>query len=233
MTVIDRLGSRMASAVSRYTQPTFGWGRVSYWVLLPCAGGLGLVAWALTKLPMRILVLLLLVLGVALWIVGRYRLDPARRAELGTRVRIGLVGGVLATIAYDLTRFGLVSLAQWSLQPWAAIPVFGEVFIGPHHSTAALYAVGLTYHLCLNGIGFATAYTVIVKRPHPITGVLWAMGLEAAMALLYPSFLIIKQYGEFLTMSVVGHVCYGLVIGAWARYRLSDGPHFHNAPNQG
>jgi hypothetical protein len=86
---------------------------------------------------MRVLVLILLVLGVALWIVGRYRLDPPRRAELGRRVRIAVVGGVLATIAYDLARFGLVSLAQWLLQPWAAIPLFGELFIGPRHSTAA------------------------------------------------------------------------------------------------
>ena len=68
-----------------------------------------------------------------------------------------------------------------------------------------------------------SAGSVVVKRPHPVTGVLWALGLEAAMALLYPSFLIIKQYGEFLTMSVLGHVCYGLVIGAWARHRLADG----------
>jgi hypothetical protein len=208
------------TAASRYTELTFGWARLSYWVLLPLAGGLGLVAWALTKLPMRVLVLILLVLGIALWAVGRYRLDPAQRAELARRVRIGVSGGILATIAYDATRFGLVSLAQWSMAPWAAIPLFGQLFIGPHHSTAALYAVGLTYHLCLNGIGFATAYTVIVKRPHPVTGVLWAFGLEAAMALLYPTFLIIKQYGEFLTMSVIGHLCYGLVIGAWARYWL-------------
>jgi hypothetical protein len=86
---------------------------------------------------MRVLVLILLVLGVALWIVGRYRLDPPRRAELGRRVRIAVVGGVLATIAYDLARFGLVSLAQWLLQPWSAIPLFGELFIGPRHSTAA------------------------------------------------------------------------------------------------
>lgn len=216
------LGER--SALSRYTQLTFGWERVGYWVLLPLAGGIGLVTWALTKLPMRALVLILLALGIALWIVGRYRLDGARRAELARRVRIGISGGILATIAYDLARFGLVSLVKWSLQPWAAISLFGQLFIGPHHSTAALYAVGLTYHLCLNGIGFATAYTVIVERPHPVTGVLWAFGLEAAMALLYPTFLIIKQYGEFLTMSVVGHLCYGLVIGAWARHWLRRNP---------
>ncbi len=49
----------------------------------------------------------------------------------------------------------------------------------------------------------------------------------------YPSFLIIRQYGEFLTMSVLGHVSYGLVIGAWARYRLRDESHLDSAPNQG
>ena len=222
----------MRITASRYTQPAFGWNRVSYWVLLPFAGGLGLITWALTKLPMRVLVLILLTLGAALWLVGRYRLDRERRVELAKRARIGVTGGLAATVVYDLTRFGLVSLAQWSLKPWAAIPLFGELFIGPHHSTAALYAVGLTYHFVLNGIGFATAYTVIVKHPHPITGVAWAMGLEAAMALLYPSFLIIRQYGEFLTMSVVGHVCYGLVIGAWARYWLRDGSHLRSAPKR-
>jgi hypothetical protein len=210
----------MGRAISQYTQPAFGWGRVSYWVLAPFAGGIALVAWALARLPMPVLVLILLVLGIALWIVGRYRLDPARRAQLAMRVRIGITGGIAATIAYDLSRFGLVSLAHWSLDPWAAIPLFGELIIGHHHSTAALFAAGLTYHLCLNGVGFATAYTVIVRRPHPATGVLWAFGLEAAMALLYPSFLIIKQYGEFLTMSVVGHLLYGLVIGGWSRHWL-------------
>jgi hypothetical protein len=208
-------------AIARYTTPTFGWGRVGYWILLPFAGGLGLLAWGLTKLPMRVLVGVFLVSGLILWAVGRYRLDSVRRAELGRRVRIGMVGGLLATAAYDLVRFGLVSVVQWSLEPWGAIPLFGRLFVGPNHSTATLYAVGLAYHFILNGIGFATAYTVLVRRPHPVTGVLWAMGLEAAMALLYPSILIIKQYGEFLTMSVVGHLCYGLVIGGWARWRLA------------
>ena len=214
--------TRMRSRLHRSIQMTFG-ARSLYWFMLPFAGGLGLVAWALAKASMPVLVGAFALTGAAMWAFGRYQLRPAQRAELATRVRVGLVGGAIATVLYDLARFGLVSLVQWSLKPWAAIPLFGAAFIGPHHSTAALYTVGLIYHLCLNGVGFGVAYTIIARRPHPLSGLLWAYGLEAAMALLYPSFLIIKQYGEFLTMSVVGHTVYGLVLGWYARRMLPPG----------
>ena len=195
---------------------TFGC-RTALWLLLPFTGGLGLVLWTLTGLSLKEVGGIVALLGALAWTAGLYLLTPRQRTTVWKRVRTGITAGILATLAYDASRYLSVALVELSVQPFAALPIFGQLIIGPDHSRATLYVVGYMYHFFINGIGFAVAYTIFFRRPGPVTGILWALGLEAAMAVLYPQFLIIKQYGEFLTMSVIGHVSYGVVLGLWAR----------------
>src|SRR5690349_4758838 len=49
---------------------------------------------------------------------------PNVRHVLARRLRVGLVGGVLATLAYDATRFGVVSLFSLSFKPFHALEIF-------------------------------------------------------------------------------------------------------------
>jgi hypothetical protein len=74
----------------------------------------------------------------------------------------------------------------------------------------------------VNGVGLGVAYALVVKRPGPISGVLWGLGLELVMALLYPSWLRIRALEEFLTISIFGHVVYGFTLGMLGRRRIGE-----------
>jgi hypothetical protein len=127
-------------------------------------------------------------------------------------VRAGSLGGVVATGAYDLTRYGIVALFSLSFQPFHVLRLFGELFLGPAASPGAAFGVGLAYHLS-NGVTFGITYALLFRRPRPITGMVWGAALELCMALLYPSWLRIAALGEFLQVSAVGHLVYGAVLG--------------------
>jgi len=142
-------------------------------------------------------------------------LPPEARRALARRAWIGLVAGVAATAAYDVVRYGLVTLFSWSVDPFKAFTLFGALLVGRDASTAALWVAGTAYHI-LNGLGFAIGYTLVIRRPGRLSAVVWAMVLETFTILLYPDWLGIRAVGEFFSMSMLGHVAYGLVLGAVA-----------------
>jgi hypothetical protein len=55
-----------------------------------------------------------------------------------------------------------------------------------------------------------------------LTGVAWAALLEVFMVTLYPGWLGLRALEEFLSVSIVGHAVYGVVLGAtagaWCRH---------------
>ena len=78
---------------------------------------------------------------------------------------------------------------------------------------------GMLFHL-LNGLGFAVAYVVAIRRPGILTGLAWAALLEALMLALYPSGLGISMSQEFAGVSIAGHAAYGTVLGGGSRALL-------------
>ena len=92
--------------------------------------------------------------------------------------------------------------------------------MGDGASTRTAFAVGAMYHVS-NGIGLGVAYRLLVPRPTWKNGILWAFGLELAMALLFPRWLRMTALAEFFTVSVVGHAVYGVVL-AWACRRMAS-----------
>jgi hypothetical protein len=79
--------------------------------------------------------------------------------------------------------------------------------------------VGVGYHY-LNGLCFAAGYSLLFRgRPFAL-GIAWAMGLEAAMLLVYPRWLpaLGRVLGEFTVVSMIGHVAYGTVLGLVAQF---------------
>ena len=173
----------------------------------------------LARLPLWSTVALTVPLTASAWIVTVHLLAPPFRLRLRVRTRVGLASGALATPAYDIVRYGLVALASWSISPFAALPLFGRGLLGEGAPTAAAWAAGFAFHFA-NGCGFATGYTLLTRRPSIPTGIAFALGLESLMLLLYPHFLDIRSFGEFLTMSIVGHVAYGTVLGWSAGHML-------------
>ena len=123
--------------------------------VLPLATGAAFLAFVLANVSLRLAVALLVVAAIATALFARRRLLPWQRRELARRARGGVLAGVAATAAYDVVRFGLVSLAHMSVTPFAAIGRFGELMIGSHASALARYTAGAIYHVA-NGVGFAT-----------------------------------------------------------------------------
>lgn len=168
--------------------------------------------------------------GATALAVARGLPAPARRA-IGRRVVIGLIAGAVATAVYDVVRYGLVTLLSWSVDPFRPFTLFGQLLVGRDAPGPALWAAGIAYHV-LNGLGFAIGYTIVVRRPGLISAVVWAMVLETFTILLYPDWLGLTAVGEFYSMSMLGHVAYGLALGAvamrmtatTAEVKIHDGP---------
>jgi hypothetical protein len=147
--------------------------------------------------------------------VVAWRLPGAARETIGRQVRIGLIAGAAATLTYDAVRYGLETLFTWSVDPFRAFTLFGQLLVGRNASPAALWVAGTAYHI-INGLGFAIGYTLVVRRPGLVSAVIWGLVLETFTILLYPDWLGIRAVGEFFSMSMVGHIAYGLVLGAVA-----------------
>jgi hypothetical protein len=166
-------------------------------------------------------VVLLTGTGVTGVVVVR-RLPAASRWVVRSRVRTGLVAGVAATIAYDGVRWLLVVATPWSVDPFAAFPLFGQLLIGTGAGTTVVWVAGTLFH-AVNGLGFAVGYTLVIRRPGLVSAVIWAFVLETFTILLYPNWLGVPAIGELVSVSALGHLAYGLVLGEVARRLDSAG----------
>lgn len=154
--------------------------------------------------------------GALIW----RRADGRSRQTLRTYIWVGAIAGVLATSAYDLSRFFLIEVTGIAFWPFDIFNVFGQALVGAGYSGPWVRMAGLLYHFA-NGIGFALAYTIVAGRRGVWAGILWAMILELMMVSVYPGWLDMRALDEFLQVSVIGHVVYGAVLGVSARWLLT------------
>lgn len=165
---------------------------------------------------------LLLLAAAAVSLVGfRWsHSDAASRLHLRRRLSTGLVAGLAATAAYDVSRLALVQVGGLRVSPFKALPLFGQLLVGVDSPPSVALFAGAAYHL-LNGVAFATAYCLLLGGRDWRLGILWALGLEAAMLAVYPGWLDLGNVlGEFAAMSILGHVAYGAVLGLVSQWRL-------------
>jgi hypothetical protein len=141
------------------------------------------------------------------------RLPTASRPWLWERIRIGACAGLPATIAYDVVRFSVVESTGFRIWPFDTFLLFGQAILGTGAPQLPTIAMGTAYHY-LNGVCFAVAYSILFCRRLFLYGVLWGLGLEVSMLLVYPNWLPLgRMMAEFTVVSVSGHVGYGLVLG--------------------
>lgn len=181
--------------------------------ILPMSTGAALVTLIVARISMPLAALTVAGIGITARRFVLRELDPIARARVMQLTKRAVGAGIAATLAYDATRFGIVALADWNIRPFYAIPRFGQQFVGTGGSQAVQWAVGLTYHV-LNGVGFAVAYALVVRRPRWGTAVAWALVLEAAMVLMYPQWLGINISKEFTVISLSGHLAWGSALYA-------------------
>lgn len=190
------------------------------WLLLavlPLASGAALLVHVLGGISLG---LALLVGGIIIFSVGFFTwrgLAPPARAELTRRVKAGLLAGLLGTLAYDFARWVIVTVFHYTFWPFDIFPLFGYAIAGPNLTPGLATAIGVLYHYT-NGLFFAAAYAILFAPRSWWIGILWALGLETLMLSIYPGWLHIQAYNEFLSVSMVGHLTYGTVLGAVSRW---------------
>lgn len=192
--------------------------------------GAALVIHILTGSPLW-LVLTGLGFAFSLTIVVISSGDRASLRRLASLLKVGLVVGIAGTAAYDASRWLLVQVGGLQLSPFDALPLFGQALLGQSGEGSLVVAAGIGYHI-LNGIAFAVAYVIWFGQRAWWWGVVFALGLEAAMLAIYPGWLDPASIAELTQISLLGHVAYGTTMGLVARWALprwqADGHSVHS-----
>jgi len=139
-----------------------------------------------------------------------------KREQILIRIRVGLVAGFFGTVAYDSSRFLLIKITGIHFWPFDIFNIFGRAILGSSAQGFWVTPVGVGFHF-LNGITFAISYTILLGKRGALYGVLWALGLETLMVATYPRWLNITFMNEFISVSIFGHLVYGVVVGYLAR----------------
>jgi hypothetical protein len=197
---------------------------------LPLATGAALVVHMLTDRSLAAALGVAAALALLGIVLAARHLPPSARADARRRARTGVLAGLAGLAAYDLSRVLLVIATGFETKPFKALPHFGRGLLGPDVSDTAAWIGGSGYHVA-NGIGFAVAYCLAVRRPDWRTGIAWALLLEATMIVFYPSWLQIKALEEFVTVSLLGHFAYGGTLGAVAAHLAGRHPR-QNEPDE-
>lgn len=162
------------------------------------------------------------VLAAAL-LVAYVQADQDDRRHLLGVARAGLAAGIASTVVYDVVRTGLGRLDPSPFDPFGAIRVFGALLVGPGASPASIIAAGVVLHV-VNGSCFGLSYAALFGNDGmrsvssaAVTGISWGLFLELFQATLYPAWLRISALSEFLLISSLGHVAFGLSLGLLAR----------------
>ncbi len=164
---------------------------------------------------------------IAVAIVDRQRGDR----QLWRAVMIGLAGGLLAAVAYDIFRLPFVFAKQWGIASvvppmnlFKVFPRFGAMVLGQpieqtHYSTAT-QLVGWLYHFS-NGATFGVMYVALIgdgARRHWLWAVLFAVGLELGMLLTpYTHVFGIALTLRFVIVTVAAHGIFGVGLGLMVR----------------
>ena len=161
-----------------------------------------------------------LVVAGAVWVWRRAQ--PSQRAMLARLARVGALSGVVATIAYDVAKYSLSQLDASLYNPFEALRAFGSALIGRDAPMVAVFSVGVAFH-ALNGTAFGVAFCMLFRRPNVLPGVAWGLFLETFQLSLYPGWLNIRFYDEFVQISALGHVVYGATLGWLCARNLRKG----------
>lgn len=217
------------------------WSRVTWPVsgrhvlgIVALASGAALITYILARISLvgglGLAVLVQIVASVAVL----SRVSPTERIRLFRIALVGLLSGVLATSAYDLTKFALSQLDTTVYNPFQAIRMFGIALLGPAASPISEFTIGAAYHT-FNGVMFGVGFAFLLGRRGVLAGITWGFFLEAFQLALFPGWLHIGAFQEFAQVSALSHLVYGAVLGLLCKQWLGGSlgvPGFHPAPGE-
>ena len=165
-------------------------------------------------------------------LAGLARFDRKRgNGELWQGVMLGLIGGLIAAVAYDVFRLPFVFAKAWgisSLVPpmnlFKVFPRFGAMVLGEpieqEHYSLLTQVVGWLYHFS-NGATFGVMYVAIVGNPMRrswLWAVVMALVLELGMLLTpYPQVFGIEVSPRFVLVTIAAHAIFGVGLGLTVR----------------
>jgi hypothetical protein len=180
-------------------------------VLLHAFGGVHLAFSVIVAAPMAVV----MILCVAV------RAHPRARDIFIQRLAAGIFAGCMGLIAYDGVRWLVKISGTVPFNPFRVIEVFGLLILRVDVDTNLTKSVGWLFHIW-NGVSFALMYTLAVGRGRLSWAIAWSLALELAMVSAYPSMFRIMLDWPFITMSLVGHVAYGIALGFTARGAVKE-----------
>ena len=147
--------------------------------------------------------------------------------QLWRAVMIGVVGGLLAAVSYDLFRLPFVFAKEWGIRSvvppmdlFKVFPRFGAMILGQpldqerYSLTAQL--IGWLYHFS-NGATFGVMYVAMIGNPtrrHWTWAVVMAVALELGMLLTpYPQVFGIAVTSRFVVVTMAAHAIFGVGLG--------------------
>lgn len=147
--------------------------------------------------------------------------------RLCREVCIGLIGGLLAAVAYDIFRLPFVFARDWGIASvippmnlFKVFPRFGAMILGQpleqaHYSLGA-NLLGWAYHFS-NGATFGVMYLAMIgdrARRHWTWAIVMAGGLELGMLLTpYPRVFGIPVTARFVAVTMAAHAIFGVGLG--------------------
>jgi hypothetical protein len=183
------------------------------------AGGAALVVHILSGVSLRLALVVAAALLVGAGLLVSRRADVEQRRRLTRLAKVGLVSGLVATLAYDVIRTVLSRFDASPYDPFEALRAFGSAIAGPSASPTAVVAAGTAFHL-FNGFAFGVAFCLLFRRGGVLRGMAWGAFLEVFQLTLYPGWLDIRAYQEFAQISALSHLAYGATLGWSARTGL-------------
>ena len=183
--------------------------------------GAALVAHILSGVSLRLSLLFttaLLITAVAL-VIRRSR--PADRAKILRIAGAGAIAGITATATYDATKYFLSRGMTGVYNPFEALRAFGLLLAGPSASPTATLLSGIAFH-ALNGVSFGVAYCFLFRRWGLWSGIAWGLFLELFQLTLFPGWLDIRSYREFVQVSAASHLVYGATLSIVSKAILRE-----------
>jgi hypothetical protein len=188
--------------------------------IMALASGAALVVAILWKISLALGLIAFAVAVVPIIILRVSRMSTQIRARIRRQVLYGMLVGLVATAAYDLTRLLLCKLGRLSFWPFETFVLFGLAIAGADTPRSTAFVIGTIYHVA-NGVGFAVSYCLLLGGRPWLYGLIWALGLELAMFTLYPGWLDLRAVMvEFTVVSVTGHLAYGMTLGTFSQHLL-------------
>jgi hypothetical protein len=147
--------------------------------------------------------------------------------QLCRAVLIGLAGGLLAAVAYDVFRLPFVFANEWGISSvvppmklFKVFPRFGAMILGQpiEQSEYSLSAslLGWAYHFS-NGATFGVMYLAMIgdaRRRHWAWAIAMAVALELGMLLTpYPRVFGIPISTRFVVVTMAAHAAFGVGLG--------------------